>query len=61
VDCFHVGSDSLKISTIDPDGIALAAIQELAKRTDRIEQLELELAELKALVKSQLQFGLERK
>jgi hypothetical protein len=35
---FHLGEDSLGISTIDPDGIALAAIQELAKRCDQLEQ-----------------------
>ncbi len=28
---FHLGEDSLGISTLDPDGVALAAIQELAK------------------------------
>jgi hypothetical protein len=39
---FHLGEDSLGISTIDPDGIALAAIQELKVRTDKIEKLEAE-------------------
>lgn len=29
---FHIGDDSLTISTIDPSGIALAAIQELARQ-----------------------------
>jgi hypothetical protein len=44
---FHVGSDSLKISTLDPAGIALAAIQELQKQNatlqDRVTQLEKQL------------------
>ena len=33
---FHLGEDSLGISTIDPDGIALAAIQELAKQNEEL-------------------------
>ncbi len=41
---FHLGEDSLGISTIDPDGVALAAIQELAKQNreleDRLKHLE---------------------
>ena len=44
---FHVGDDSLAISTIDPSGIALAAIQELQKRNalleKRVELLEKQL------------------
>jgi hypothetical protein len=53
---FHLGEDSLGISTIDPDGIALAAIQELAKQNARLEQ-ELALQatryeELRAVVQS---------
>lgn len=44
---FHLGEDSLGISTIDPDGIALAAIQELQKQN---EQLKKELNELRSLV-----------
>ncbi len=35
---FHIGDDSLSISTIDPDGVALAAIQELAKRNEKLEE-----------------------
>ncbi len=31
---FRVGGDSLRISTIDPSGVALAAIQELAKQLE---------------------------
>ena len=44
---FHIGDDSLSISTIDPAGIALAAIQELKKENN---QLKNELAELRAQV-----------
>jgi hypothetical protein len=33
---FHLGEDSLGISTIDPDGIALAAIQELQKQNEEL-------------------------
>ena len=50
---FHVGSDSLKISTLDPDGIALAAIQELAKKVQEIDELKTRLAKLEALVQAQ--------
>jgi hypothetical protein len=42
---FHVGDDSLSISTIDPAGIALAAIQELAKQNQALRQ---ELADVQA-------------
>ncbi|MBU0508785.1 hypothetical protein KKH27_08115 [bacterium] len=35
---FHVGDDSLSISTIDPAGIALAAIQELAKQVNALKE-----------------------
>lgn len=49
---FHVGGDSLKISTIDPAGIALAAIQELAEQNRELraqaETDRRELQELKA-------------
>jgi hypothetical protein len=46
---FHIGDDSLSISTIDPDGIALAAIQELAKR---MQLVEAENAALRAQVQT---------
>jgi hypothetical protein len=63
---FHVGSDSLMISNLDPSGIALAAIQELDKKTKElnsrnqelaskiheIEDLKARLAKLEALVQS---------
>ncbi len=35
---FHLGEDSLAISTIDPSGIALAAIQELVKENSELRQ-----------------------
>lgn len=51
---FGVGSDGKSISTIDPSGIALAAIKELSKKNDRLEQenqtLRKEMGELKKLV-----------
>lgn len=54
---FGVGNDSISISTIDPSGIALAAIKELSKRTGeldqktaRIAELETQLNELKTMV-----------
>ena len=37
---FGVGSDDISISTIDPAGIALAAIQELIKKSKRVDALE---------------------
>jgi hypothetical protein len=52
---FGLGESDTTISTLDPDGIALAAIQELTKRN---EKLEAEVAELKAIVREQSQFGL---
>lgn len=42
---FQLGEDSLSISTIDPDGIALAAIQELAKRNEKLEEQVARLTE----------------
>ena len=48
---FHLGDDSLSISTIDPSGIALAAIQELAKENS---ELKKELHELRAQVQTLL-------
>jgi len=49
-DLFQVGDSRLTIATVDPDGIALAAIQELERRTRRIEQLESEVAELRRMI-----------
>ncbi|MCH8478764.1 MAG: tail fiber domain-containing protein, partial [Wenzhouxiangella sp.] len=48
---FGLGQDELRLTTIDVDGVALAAIQglalELADREQRIETLEQTLAELR--------------
>lgn len=48
---FGVGTDDKSISTIDPAGIALAAIQELHKRTERITRLERELQDLRKQIR----------
>lgn len=48
---FQVGSDNKTISTIDPSGIALAAIQELNERTKQIGSLREENEELRAEVR----------
>ncbi len=47
---FGVGDNERQISSVDPDGIALAAIQALEKKTQRITQLEEEMLELRQLV-----------
>jgi hypothetical protein len=47
---FSLGESDTTINTLDPDGIALAAIQELKIRTDEIEQLKKELNDLRHLV-----------
>lgn len=47
---FGLGNDSTSISTIDPAGIALAAIQELDKRTREIDALKTQLAQLRSQV-----------
>lgn len=57
---FHLGSDSLGIETIDADGVLFAAVQELAKRSERIELLETEVAELKQLVSQLVQLGMNK-
>lgn len=49
---FGVGDDNGHISTVDADGVALAAIQELERRTRKIEMLEAELRDLKATLKA---------
>ena len=58
---FGLGVDHKSISTVDPAGIALAAIkelyhttQDLKQKTARIEKLESELADLKSLVQQLL-------
>ncbi|TFH65320.1 MAG: hypothetical protein E4G91_02935 [Candidatus Zixiibacteriota bacterium] len=56
---FGVGSDDKTISTIDPAGIALAAIQELLKqsqqKTARVEQLEAQMEEMEMLMRQLLE------
>ncbi|MGA2622324.1 MAG: tail fiber domain-containing protein [Bacteroidota bacterium] len=46
---FHLGNDDKHISTIDPAGVALAAIQELTRKN---EELTKRVSELESLVKS---------
>lgn len=53
---FGLGESDTTISTIDPDGVLFAAVQELTKRN---ENLETEVAELKALVRQLVQYGLQ--
>jgi hypothetical protein len=43
---FDVGNDDKSISTIDPAGVALAAIKALAKRTHDIEQMKTTISKL---------------
>jgi hypothetical protein len=54
---FNLGGDDKRISMVDADGIALAAIQGLnqvvKEKEARIEKLEKDVAELKAMLKSQ--------
>ncbi|MFQ5500381.1 MAG: tail fiber domain-containing protein [Candidatus Zixiibacteriota bacterium] len=59
---FGLGSDSVSISTIDPSGIALAAIQQLhrttaglKKKIERIDELEAPLEQLAELVRRSLE------
>ncbi len=54
---FGLGDNDISISTIDADGVLFAAVQELAKRSDRIDALESEVAELKQLVEQMIQLG----
>jgi hypothetical protein len=49
---FEVGNDDTRISTLDPDGIALAAIKELHKRND---ELTSRVEELTTLIKTLLE------
>ena len=51
---FGLGGDDKAISTIDPAGIALAAIQELYRKTKEIDELRAELAELRGLIEHAL-------
>jgi len=47
---FELGGDEAGLSTVDPAGIALVAIQELARKTDEIDSLKTEINELRKLV-----------
>ncbi len=46
---YHLGSDSLGIATNDADGVLFAAVQELAKQSDK---QQAEIAELRAMVET---------
>ncbi len=43
---FGVGTDDMSISTVDPSGIALAAIKELYKKSKEVDELKKQLEEL---------------
>ncbi len=43
---FGLGNGNTTISTVDPNGVALVAIQELSRRTQRIDALEAQVEEL---------------
>jgi hypothetical protein len=45
---FEVGAEETSISTIDPAGIALAAIKELHRKTQRIDEQQREIDELRS-------------
>jgi hypothetical protein len=47
---FGLGMDNESMSAIDLAGVALAAVQELYKKTQELEQLKTEMAQLQALV-----------
>jgi hypothetical protein len=53
-EAFGVGSDGKSISTIDPSGIALAAIKELNKQNQELKDQSRDLKEQNALLKKQL-------
>lgn len=48
---FGLGADDRSISTIDPAGVALVAIQELHKKTKEIDDLKAQVADLQKIVK----------
>ncbi len=56
---FGLGGDGRSISTIDPSGIALAAIQELNRKTEALSETKAEVARLKEQVAA-LAAALER-
>ena len=47
---FGLGEDDKHINTLDPDGVALAAIKALYEKSKRVDVLEIELAKLRELV-----------
>jgi trimeric autotransporter adhesin len=47
---FGLGADDRSITTVDAAGVALAAIQELERRTRRVDELSREVRELRRLV-----------
>ena len=51
---FNLGTDGKSISTIDPAGIALAAIKALNEKSRRVDELEKDMKELKRIVKQLL-------
>jgi hypothetical protein len=57
---FGVGYDDKSIAAMDEAGIALAAIQELHKKVERIDELENEVAALKKLVEELLEQGRQK-
>ena len=48
---FGLGKDNKSISTIDASGIALAAIQELYKKSEEVERLNDRVDKLEHLIK----------
>ena len=52
---FGLGDNNTTISTLDPDGVALAAIQELAKENIKLQTTNLKLEERIARLEAQLQ------
>ncbi len=47
---FGLGKDNKSISTIDASGVALAAIKELHKKTEEIDQLKERVSELERVI-----------
>jgi hypothetical protein len=48
---FGLGADDKHISTVDADGVALAAIQALHEKTKEIDELKSQIAELQTQMK----------
>jgi len=49
-DLFGLGKDEKSISTIDASGVALAAIQELYKKTEELDQLKERVGKLERAI-----------